>query len=87
MLVECPACHVRFKVKAGDGRPSKAVNLPLIKGTLSRTKNINKTIAALHIGRDRFYQLCKGWNLDPKSITGRKYTKKEKKENGHNGND
>jgi benzoyl-CoA reductase/2-hydroxyglutaryl-CoA dehydratase subunit BcrC/BadD/HgdB len=48
---------------------------------LRENQSLRKTAIILNIDRNTIYKILRYRGIDPKSITGRKYTKRSKKQN------
>lgn len=76
MLVECPSCRCRFTVNSG--RPKSTLIVEKVIQQLRESQSLRKTAIILNIDRNTIYKILKYKGIDPKSITGRKYTKRSK---------
>lgn len=76
MLVECPSCGCRFKINGGAGRPKSEIIVQNILDILRETLSVNKTAKYFKCSRSTIYRKLNYIGIDPKSITGRKYTRR-----------
>ena len=76
MLVECPSCGCRFAVKGGRPKFDKDVKILILQ--LRESSSVKKAAVNLNCSRPTIYKKLKYLGIDPKSITGRKYTKRSK---------
>ena len=76
MNVECPSCGCRFQVK--NGRPKSEINVQKVIVRLREDLSVEKTAKNLKCSKSTIYSKLRNIGIDPKTITGHTYTKKEK---------
>jgi len=77
MLVECPSCKCRFTVKSG--RPVNKISAKNLLAILREVRSVKQASLKLNCSKDTIKKQLKYLGIDPKSITGRKYTKRSEK--------
>lgn len=78
MQVECPGCGCRFNVSCGGPPINFKYNVDNIIDIIRDVSSVKQAAIKLMCSPDTIYRKLKPLGIDPKSITGRKYTRKQK---------
>lgn len=78
MLVECPCCHVRFKVNTGGTPPSRLTIEEIVKA-LHSSGSVTEAAEKLKISRGLLYKKLRyGMRVNPSQLLGARTRRKTK---------